>query len=178
MKKFILFISLMFFISTSIKAQDDWFAVQDENESEVVTIHRNHIGLFLGAISNLKNGEISFASGFDYTYHFADLYPVIGIGGFVEGGFGKHTEAIFGGVVSIKPWEEVQFHIAPAILYQDLHSTEIDNIHSTSKVKFLLRFGGNYSFHINNFSISPTLNADVVGSKVSLVYGIGFGIGL
>ncbi len=178
MKKILLVIILLIIIFPKIKAQDDWFSVESEEDNEDVTIHKNHIGLFLGAISNLKNSEISFASGIDYTYSFTNLYPIISIGGYVEGGFGKHTEAIFGGILSIKPWDEAQFYLAPSILYRDLHKTDLDTIHSTSSVKFLLRFGSSFSFHINNFSISPTLNADIVGSKVSLVYGISFGIGI
>lgn len=162
----------------TIFSQDDWFIVDEYSEIGENYEYHHHIGLFLGAMSNLQNSEIAFSSGIDYTYSFSNLYPVIKLGGFVEGGFGKHTEAIIGGIVQIKPWEEASFLIAPSILYQDLHSTDIDEIHSTSKVKFLLRFGGSFSFHINNFSISPTINADIVGSRVSLIYGLGFGVGI
>ncbi|HPU23321.1 MAG TPA: hypothetical protein PL149_04095 [Candidatus Kapabacteria bacterium] len=172
------FITIFACISHKLYAQDNWFEVIEDEEVQQMHNYNHHLGLLLGALSNLSNGEISLSTGIDYTYRFNNSGAIIGVGGFIEGAFGKHTEAIFGGLLSVKPWEEVQFHIAPSIIYRDLHTKIIDEIHSTSKVKFLLRFGGNFSFHIENFSISPTINADIVGSKVGLVYGIGFGVGI
>lgn len=174
----IMYLILLTIISNKSNAQDNWFEVIEDETTEEQHNYNHHLGLFLGAMSSLNNGEISFSTGIDYTYYFINTGTMIGIGGFIEGAFGKHTEAIFGGMVHIKPWQEVQFHIAPSIIYRELQSDIIDEIHSTSKVKFLLRFGGNYTFHLQNFSISPTINADIVGNKVGLVYGIGFGVGI
>ncbi|MEJ5245343.1 MAG: hypothetical protein WHV28_06510 [Bacteroidota bacterium] len=174
----IMYMILFTVISNKLCAQDNWFEVIEDGETEEQHNYNHHLGLFLGALSSLNNGEISFSTGIDYTYYFSNTGTMIGVGGFIEGAFGKHTEAIFGGTFNIKPWEEVQFHIAPSIIYRELQTDIIDEIHSTSKVKFLLRFGGNYTFHLQNFSISPTINADIVGSKVGLVYGIGFGVGI
>ncbi len=174
----ILHILLFICIYSKLYTQDNWFAGIEEEEIVEQHNYNHHLGLFLGASSSLSKGKISFSPGIDYIYYFNNAEPIIGVGGYIEGAFGKHTEAIFGGMLSIKPWQEVQFHMAPSIIYRDLHTNIIDEVHSTSKVKFLLRFGGNYSIHIENFSISPTINADIVGSKVGLVYGIGFGVGI
>lgn len=171
---FILFLMLSF---NSSFAQDDWFASTEEEAIEVQEYHHHHLGLFLGAMSQLSNGHISFASGLDYSYFFPDVFPIVGIGAYAEGAFGEHTEFILGGTFTLQPWDEVKFYVAPSALFQSLDSTEIDAVHKTSETRFLLRFGSSYSFHFENYSIAPTISADIIGSKVNLVYGISFGYG-
>ncbi len=157
-------------------SQDDWFSIPDEEITETESeFHHHHLGLFMGASSQLNNGEVAFATGLDYTYFFPNVYPIIGVGAFVEGAFSKRSELIFGSAFTLQPWDEVKFVAAPSVIYQNLDSLEIDEIHKTSQVRFLMRFGGSYSFHFDNVSVAPTIYADVVGSRVSLVYGITFG---
>ncbi len=177
MKKFLIYLIATAMLSSVAFSQDDWFAIEDDYVTNDYQGHPHHIGLFTGATSNLTNGHVAFSLGLDYTYFFLESDPLIGVGGFAEGVFGEHTEFILGVPFVLQPFHEVKFFLAPSVLFLNLKDTEIDELHETDEIKFLLRFGGAYSFHFDNFSISPTISADVVGSQVNLVYGISFGIG-
>lgn len=178
MKKIFYIVMLAMFLTTnSAFSQEDWFSIPEDEPVEHSGIHSHHIGLFLGAASNLKNGHIGFASGVDYTYFFEESDPLVGVGGLFEGSFGKETEFILGPTFTLQPWNEVKFFVAPSVLFLNLETTEIDEMHETGETKFLLRFGTAYIFHFDRYSISPTLSADIVGSHVNMVYGLTFGIG-
>jgi len=177
MKKFLIYFMTMLLLSNFAISQEDWFAIEDDGIIEHHVGHPHHTGLFTGATSNLTNGHAAFTLGLDYTYFFLESDPLIGVGGFVDGVFGEHTEFIIGLPFVLQPFHEVNFFLAPSVLFLNLDNTEIDELHENDEIKFLLRFGGAYSFHFDNFSISPTISADVVGSQVNLVYGMSFGIG-
>lgn len=173
----ILIVVISLLVSANSFSQEDWFSMPEDETYEQSGIHNHHIGLFLGAVSNLQNGKVGFATGLDYTYFFEESEPLVGLGGLFEVAFADHSEIILGPLFTLQPWHEIKCFVAPSVVFIDIHDKEIDEIHETSDIKFLLRFGTAYMFHIDNWSISPTISADIMGSKVSLVYGISVGFG-
>lgn len=48
---------------------------------------------------------------------------------------------------------------------------------SESKTQFALRLGAGYEFELGErFTITPEINADVIGGSVTWVYGLSFGL--
>ena len=85
---------------------------------------------------------------------------------------------ILGVPIFIHPAKGLKFSIVPlyAILEQTDHSTSTHGETSTHKY-FGIRAGIAYDIHVGNFSITPTFSADYINSAVSVVYGLGFGVG-
>lgn len=176
LKKIFTALFMLIAIQSLAISQDDWFAVDEEVAEEAESsFHHNHLALFLGAMSNLSNGHASFSAGLDYNYFFVESDPQFGIGLLAEGAFGEHSEYIVGMPLVLLPTHSMKFFIAPSVLFKE--EEELDELHETDATKFLLRIGGAYMFHFDNFSLAPTIQADIVGSEVSLVYGLSFGLG-
>lgn len=122
----------------------------------------NHIGLFSGATSNLDAKHTYFTVGGDYEHRLGHLFGVGLLADFV---FASHLETILGGVLFFHPIGSLKFLLAPAVELTEGHSV------------FVARAGLGYDFHLGNFSLTPTFNADLIKGHVSLVYGMAFGLG-
>ena len=105
--------------------------------------------------------------------------------------FSNHKEYLVGIPIFIHATDGFKFIIAPGYAFAE---TVIDTSNHTNKISkkeitlsgsteseiekhFLLRLGVGYDFHIRSFSITPTLNFDIIQGKASMVYGIAFGLG-
>lgn len=170
---FVVFISALF----NIYSQDTAFEVfSDENEN--TESHYNHLSFFLGMSSNTNHGEHGFAIGTDYLRYVNSEYPKVGFGLLAELAFHEHMEFIIGVPLAVHPIESFKFQIAPCYFKIDEEdSLPIDEIHETNNQGFLLRLGAAYEFHTGKVILSPALNADISGSKFTLVYGLNIGFG-
>ncbi len=169
--------------------------------------HPHHAGIFLGGTSDTSIPfEFNFTAGIDYEYRFLHTTPNVGIGFIGEMVMAEHTEYIAAMPLFIHPWKELKVFFAPGyitssgshttdhlttetgdtqthslkpmstILAEDAATAEEENI-SHSNSHFFVRFGAGYDFHFNQYSITPTISADIIESTVYTVYGVAFGIG-
>jgi hypothetical protein len=130
--------------------------------------HSNHLALFTGATTNFEHDSTDFTIGVDYEYRVSDMF---GIGLFGEIVYAGHRETIVG-VPFFFHMDDAPLKIvlAPGVIMAEDH-------HHHKYEKFLFRAGLGYDIHMGAYSITPTLNADLVDGDVSLVYGLAFGIG-
>ena len=54
-------------------------------------------------------------------------------------------------------------------------SEETSNVSEESST-FFVRAGASYDFHFGKFSLSPSISADVIYSKLNMLFGLSFGI--
>lgn len=189
MKKLILIIALVLFSCDAVYSAEK--------------AHPHHAGIFLGGTTNTDIPfEFNFTAGIDYEYRFLHTTPNVGVGFIGEIVMADHTEYIAALPLFIHPWQGLKVFFAPAyITASDSHSATtttgdtqthkvqpLDRIlagteggleenisHSSSH--FFVRFGAAYDFHYHQYSITPTISADIIESTVYVVYGVGFGIG-
>lgn len=151
--------------------------------------HNHHTGLFLGMTSGLyEDAESHFTLGAEYEFYLQATKPMMGIGLTAEVVFAEQSEFIVGVPVYFHPEGSLKAYIMPSMLFtkHEVHTAEpaktmdrilaVDDKTYENVNYFLLRLGAGWDFHINNFSVTPSLALDLVEAKTYLVYGIGFGI--
>ena len=144
-------------------------------------VYRHHAALFLGATTNFKHETTMFTVGLDYEFRLSFAHDMFGIGFGAEYLTGEHgQEIIFGVPIFFHPIAGLKFNVAPLFAIVETLGHDEGHGHVTEPSwdnYFGFRAGIAYDFHLGRFSISPTLNTDFVDGTVSLVYGIGLGVG-
>ena len=124
--------------------------------------HKHHVAVFFGNTHDY-HGEDAFTVGVDYEYRLTDL---LGVGVLADFAGDEIDTKVVGGGIFIHPWKE--FHLL----------TALGNEHHKGEDEYLLRLGISYDFMIEKWSISPTLNCDLLESgKENWVYGLAIGRG-
>ena len=161
------------FFCTGIQAKEASDASHDSiSESHAVHqehhSYQNHLAVFTGATTNFDHESTDFTLGVDYEYRLSEVF---GIGLFGEMIFADHEETLVGVpfFFHIKN-SPLKIVLAPGIAILEDH-------HGDKYEEFLLRGGIGYDIHLDAFSITPTVNVDVIDGNTSLAYGIAFGIG-
>ncbi|MDX5584087.1 MAG: hypothetical protein QNK20_04030, partial [Aureibaculum sp.] len=155
---------------------------QDDGHSdETRDFHKHHIALFGGMTTNFKHHDNLLTVGLDYEYRLPFGHNKFGIGFGAEYLKGDSTEILFELLLIYHPVGGLKFVTAPMFVIVEEHSEGGDGTHeaveTTTKNEFGFRFGTAYDFHINDFTISPTVNFDIIGKSPAIAYGITFGIG-
>ena len=151
-------------------------------ESHETYYHRNHVSLFLGATSELKDDkDVHGTAGLDYVRWFGAT-GTWGAGGFAEVIFKDHLEGLLGAHVYFYPANKfwimagsgIEFHL------EDTHqaASKSESESSTDReISFLFRTGLGYNFELGGFSVAPAVFLDTVRDTASLVWGINVGKG-
>ncbi|NOZ47628.1 MAG: hypothetical protein GXO79_12730 [Chlorobi bacterium] len=138
-------------------------------------IHNNHIALLIGATTNLSHNLALFSLGFDYEHKTKLLHNKLGIGFGSELLMGQTTEILAGIPIFYHPLKNFTLLAEPLISLAKEHNS-YTNDEAKLKASFAIRVGTNYNIHINKISVSPVLYFDF-GETISIVYGLGIGIG-
>ena len=124
--------------------------------------HKNHLSLFLGNTHNY-HGEDAFTVGLDYEFR---LHTLLGVGALVDHAAGDIGSTVAGAGIFLHPWGASRLLVAAA------------NEHHHGEDAFVVRVGATYDFHVAGWSISPTVNVDLLeGGEENWVYGLGIGRG-
>jgi hypothetical protein len=129
----------------------------DAGESE--ESHRNVVSFLAGvAVKDRRDGP---AVGVDYVRHFGKMFGV-GVG--AERTFGSIDASVFTLPFSFRTgrWKT---WIGPGIEHSE-HGSE-----------GLVRIGGEYSFEVGHWEVSPQMNLDFLKGEQELVLGAAFGYG-
>lgn len=177
MRKYLIIFVVLITSFLNLYSQDTDNGLETE-AFEIKDVHYNHLSFFLGMSSNTNHGEHGFALGADYLRYLNSEYPKVGYGLLAELAFHEKMEFIVGVPLAVHPIESLKFQIAPCYFKIDEEdSLPIDDLHETSNHGFLLRLGAAYEFHTDKVILSPAINADISGSKFTLVYGLNIGFG-
>ncbi len=175
-------------------------SAQESHEQEV---HPHHAGIFLGGTTDTDIAfEFNFTLGIDYEYRFIHTTPNVGVGVIGEIVMAEHTEYIAALPLFVHPWQGLKVYFAPGYITASAvdHATPTGETPTAQKLMpqdrilaggesnleenvvesnshFFVRFGAGYDFHYQQFSITPTISADIIESTVYVVYGVGLGIG-
>lgn len=175
MKTLLLCFVFIFASALNIIAQE-----QDEETEAAQTRlenkeHNMEFGIVPGVSSNLNNGDFGALIGLDFEYKLPEIEPAVGVGALVEFGFFEHIEYVIGFPISVHPFPGVKMFVAPCLSYVDKpNKASLDELHEDWNKRFLLKFGGSYTFEFDRYSISPTLSGDVVGPEFKLNLGVAF----
>lgn len=164
---FFAIVPLVLFITSNVRANEA------EGHSDGNEHHANahHAAVFAGLTTSsidTEHAHTDFSLGLDYEYRLSFLDRLLGIGAFAEVVFSEPTEYLLGIPFALHPIGGLKALIAPGIAIAKVEEIE---------TRFLLRLGAAYDFHIGIFSITPTVNLDIIESHLSLVYGLAFGVG-
>lgn len=162
-------------------------------EGEHHEFHKNHVGLFLGAMTHLHGkNETSFAIGGTYERRFTEMF---GVEVLVDGAIGDHERTVLFAVgPTIHPFWEFKFMAGPGFEISEeesqsgsSHSSGLSSVQASggsggtsthTHVNFILGVGAAYDFHIGEFSLTPTVYVDFLGQeKANVTYGVGLGYG-
>ncbi len=171
-----------------------WFAAMNQASAQHMmghhggadSLHRNHTGLFLGATientkENMSGANSSFTLGIHHEMFARSRTPYINVGIMGEVIFAGDNE--FLGVIPIyfHPAPMLKFWIGPGVR-ATTHPDEkyIDNYNDSMmgnwQSDFLVRIGGAYEFHFDEYTVSPTISADILNHRTYMVLGIVFGL--
>jgi hypothetical protein len=137
--------------------------------------HPNHIGLFVGATTQLSEDKGSHVTlGVDYVRRFGSVGQWA-LGGFGEVIFEDEPEWLFGAAGYFFPLRSLWVQVASGVeFYKDGHGT---TEHTETKTSFLLRFGAGYQIELSGFSVTPLALLDLVRDTETLVWGVSLGKG-
>ena len=144
--------------------------------------HEHHLALFGGMTTNFTHHDNFLTIGLDYEYRLPFVNNKFGIGFGVEYLKGDTKEMLFEVLIIYHPIGRLKFVAAPmfAIFEEHVegdHGTH-EAVETITKNEFGFRIGTAYDFHVNKFTISPTVNLDLISQTTALAYGIAFGVGL
>lgn len=155
-KKILISICAATAFALSSKAEDNHHE-QDDHHG-----HKHHVAIFVGGTHDYQ-GENAFTMGLDYEYRLTDL---LGAGALIDYAGGDIESAVVGGGLFFHPWQDLRLLTAVGKEFHNGHD------------EFLIRLGTMYDFHLENWTLSPTVNADILGSgHLNVIYGIALGHG-
>ena len=135
---------------------------EDAHEAEDHHFHKHHVGVFFGGTHDY-NSEDAVTVGLDYEYR---LTKLLGAMAFIDYAGGNIESSVVGAGLFFHPGGDVRLLTAVG--------DEVHNGHS----EFVARLGALYDFHIENWTLSPTLMVDILESgHLNVIYGIGLGRG-
>lgn len=160
-----------------VSAQQEQSQRQDEagSEEHSAHFHPNHLGLFGGATTELKEAKGShFTLGVDYLRRFGSTGQW-GLGGFGEVIFHDEPEWLFGAAGYFFPLRSLWVQAGAGV---ELHKTGHGaNEPSKTESSFLLRFGAGYQIDLPGFSVTPLALLDLVRDTETVVWGVSLGKG-
>jgi len=145
-------------------------------ESEVADIeYKNEVELFVGGVTETEQSASGFGIGLEYNRRLSPRWS-IGV---------EAVEIATTGVT--RSWlvvVPVYFHITEGLgikagpgLEGSTEEPEAGG-ESESTTEFALRLGAGYEFELGGrFTLTPEINADLIGGHVTWVYGLSFGVG-
>jgi len=172
-------VACMLFPNFSFGQHNEHEQKTDEHENHVNEhqSHKNHIAMFIGATTIVDHHLTLFSVGVDYEYKLEYFHEKLGIGLGGEFLTGETTALIASIPIFYHPVSNLTLLAAPLIVYEKEHNEHSDaETEEAMKAFFAYRLGVNYSFHINNISISPGINFDF-GDTMAIEYGLGIGFG-
>lgn len=168
---------------------------EEHSKSEVHQKHPlNHIAVFNGVTTTVKESHNYYTLGFDYVRTF-EQGGSLGLGVFGEIIFADHKEYVFGATVYFKLANNFWLRTGPGIeIVKEAKEIELEAYHGDGhqatgisssvdphaeledKTKFLYRVGLVYNFHFGtHWGIAPSIDFDMVEKHNALVYGINIG---
>lgn len=148
---------------------------EDKNISQHIIYH-NHVALFLGNTTFFQKSESHFSIGVDYVYR-PNVETPWAFSLFGEAIFAEHTEYLIGLPVFYSFHNIWWIRAGPGIEIiqeEEHHATEVE---TKTKVEFLFRFGMGYPFHFGSFTLTPSIDFDLVRNNDAIVLGLNIGYG-
>ena len=165
----------MVLLTISITAQSSEDTDSHKENTQHI-IHHNHLALFLGGTSFFKESENHFSLGLDYVYR-PDTDKPWAFSVFGEAIFSEHTEYLIGLPVYYGFNNIWWLRAGPGIEIIQEEEHHGDVVESKTEVEFLFRFGAGVPFHLGVYTITPSVDFDLVRNHDAIVWGINFGYG-
>jgi len=165
----VLLFSILFVYSNTF-GQNNVNDIDTHEKSE--HFHFNHLGIFIGATSSLEKKSTNFTLGADYVRRFSSTSPW-GIGFIGEAIFAEHTEWVFGIPAYYYVEDIIWIRSGPGIeILKEESGHSLD-----TKIEFLYRIGLGHDFELGKFTITPSVDLDLVHHHNSVVWGVSIGKG-
>jgi len=169
------FLVILVFVPISINAQSSEVANSLEENSKHI-LHHNHVAIFLGSTTFFKKGESHFSVGLDYVYR-PNVEEPWAFSIFGEAIFAEHTEYLVGLPVYYSFNNIWWLRAGPGIEIiqeEEYHGAEVE---TKTKVEFLFRIGAGFPFHFGKYTITPSVDFDLVRNNDAIVWGFNIGYG-
>ncbi|MBK5097451.1 MAG: outer membrane beta-barrel protein [Gemmatimonadetes bacterium] len=146
-------------------------AAQESEEAEVE--YKNEVEMFVGGVTETEESASGFGIGLEYNRRLSSRWRIG-----VEAIEISTTDVSRSWLVVIPVYflvtEGLGIKAGPGL--EGSKDKPEDGGESESTTEFALRLGAGYEFELGSrFTISPEVNADLIGGNVTWVYGVSFG---
>lgn len=146
-------------------------------EEKLIAEHehpRHHAAVFLGNTN--KDGDNAFTIGADYSYR---ITPLLSVGGLVDHAGGDIDETLIAATLAVHPVNRLKLLVGAGAGFAE-EEEEIEEegdvrVEKKNETEAVLRLGASYEFEVGEFSLSPTVNLDLVDGNDAWVFGLNFG---
>ena len=160
------------FINIHLYAQS--IEAESDHTEPHYPVHHNHIALFAGATTQLEQKGTQFSVGADYV-RYLDVEANWGVSLFGEAIFAKHTEYLFGLTLYHHFTRSLWIRTGPGVEFIQEEVAGHSEHDTDTQAELLYRLGAGYHFHISGFTLSPSVDLDIVRKHTALVWGISLG---
>ncbi len=174
----ILLTGAVLFAAPAGYAQEAEHAAEGEHSAPSEELAYRHVVSFFGGLATHTDaGETGGAMGISYAYKFSHQWSA---GLKLEYVTSKVERDLVGLLtVGFEPVERLEFVAGFGAEQASADEVEEEEIRTEREWEGLLRLGVSYAFPLRDgVSLSPEFNTDISSSRVTMVYGLVFSVGL
>lgn len=169
------FLFILVLLTISITAQSSENIDSHRQNVQHIAYH-NHVAIFFGSTTFFRKGESYFSVGLDYV-HQPNVEKPWAFSIFGEAIFAEHTEYLIGFPVYYGFNNIWWLRAGPGIEIIQEEEHHGDVVETKTEFEFLFRFGAGVPFHFGRYTITPSVDFDLVRNHDAIVWGINFGYG-
>ena len=138
---------------------------------------RHFVSFFGGLATHTDAGDTGGAMGVSYAYKLSHRWAVGLKLEYVTSSIERDIVVLVG--ASFEPVERLELTAAVGPEWAQKDREEHGELHRERETEAMIRLGAAYGFALRDgVSVGPEINTDISGSRVTLVYGLLFSVGL
>ncbi len=174
----ILLCGAVFLTAPAVSAQEAEQAAEGEHSAHSEELVYRHFVSFFGGLSTYTDaGETGGAMAISYAYKFSHMWSAGLKLEYVTSSIERDIVGLLG--VAFEPVDTLEFGVGFGPEQVSVDVIEEEDILAEREWEGLLRLGVAYVFRLREgVSLSPEFNTDISSTRVTLVYGLVFSVGL
>jgi hypothetical protein len=178
LSRFVLLAGAVLCAAPAVSAQEAEQAAEGEHSAHSEELVYRHFVSFFGGLSTYTDaGETGGAMGISYAYKFSHMWSAGLKLEYVTSSIERDIVGLLG--VTFEPVDRLEFGVGFGAEQVSVDVIEEEDILAEREWEGLLRLGVAYVFRLREgVSLSPEFNTDISSTRVTLVYGLVFSVGL
>lgn len=178
LSRFILLAGAVFLAAPAAVAQEAEHAAEGEHSAHSEELVYRHVVSFFGGLATYTDvGETGGAMGISYAYKFSHKWSAGLALEYVTSSIERDVVGLLG--VAFEPVDRLELGVGFGAEQVSVDVVEEEGILAEREWEGLLRLGAAYAFPLREgVSLYPEFNTDISSTRVTLVYGLVFSVGL